>query len=905
MARERPYLFAMNGGEVSPLALGRVDLQRMRITAQKMTNCFPRVIGPMQFRPGTRYLGRVTSDLKTRQLPFIFGAGDTAMVELYNQGMRVAIDGTVLTRTAVSTSVTNGDFSSATGWTLTTSNGGIATIAGGTLTLNGSVRGSRPKCERSVTVAAPDRNIEHALRLVVTTGPVRLRVGSSSGGEQYIREAEYGAGTYSLAFTPTNNFFITLLISQVERDVVVDSIQVEAAGELTLPAPWLEADLAKCRFDQSGDVIFVTNTSRLYQTRRIERRHNPRSWGLVRHENKDGPYRGKTSNVQLKVSQTNGVGTMTASDAFFVPEHVGTIFRIFHSTVALSQRVAGESQFTDAIRVNGRDNAERGVSISSSGSWSGAITFQVSYDEGETWLVAYSQGSNVGTVYVPGNYNQVVMVRVGFGPGNWNSGIMTVNMGYDGGSGWGVVRVTGYNSATSVNVEVLSRIQKYDTFSNEWEEGKFSAVAGYPSAITLFDGRLWLGDNDKVYGSVSDSFDSLDLEVEGDSGPIIRSIATGPVNRALTMLGLSRLAILTSGSEAIGRSSSFDEPMTPTNFSIKDASTQGSADVMAVKMDRAGIYVQRSGKRVYILRYDVEAQDYVSVDVSKYNPTILANNVIGIAVQRQPDTRVWFWMTDGKAACLIYEPSEDVISWCRFETDGVIEDIAVLSNIEADDVFMIVKRTISGVDRRYRERLAYDTEAMGGTNNYIADAFAVNDLVASAVVSGLSHLEGKQVVAWASGLPVLDVNGAPQLFTVTGAQYNLPAAITGRVISGLYYEGLWKSTKLAYAIPDGTAISQKKQVMTVAPLLYSTHLQGVLFGQTFTKMDPLPRMIKMEPRALNSMLTDLDEDGGYDYDAFALPGSWSNDARLCMKMRAPMPAICLGTVMTVEGHSSG
>ncbi len=41
--REKSYLFAMNGGEVSPLALGRVDLSRMRISAEVMKNCYLRL----------------------------------------------------------------------------------------------------------------------------------------------------------------------------------------------------------------------------------------------------------------------------------------------------------------------------------------------------------------------------------------------------------------------------------------------------------------------------------------------------------------------------------------------------------------------------------------------------------------------------------------------------------------------------------------------------------------------------------------------------------------------------------------------------------------------------------------------------------------------------------------------
>lgn len=907
MARERPYLFAMNGGEVSPLALGRVDLARMRITAQKMLNCFPRVIGPMQFRPGFEYLGQVTSDLKTKQVPFIFAADDTAMVELFNLGYRVIIGGVVLTRPAVSSVVTNGDFSSGTGWTLVTTNSGVASISGGLLTFNTSVRGGTALCRRQVTVAVPDRNIEHALRIVVNNGPVRFRAGATSGTDDYIRETELKTGVYSLTLTPTNNFFVQFSAEQ-ERNVSVDSITIEAAGEVIIPAPWLEANLNQCRTDQSGDVIFVANSSRLYQTRRIERRHNSRSWGIALHENKDGPWSGKTANVGMtaNVGIANGIGTLSSSLPFFLPEHVGAIFRVFHPSTDFTQAVSNSDRYTDTVRVTGKTNPERTVGITISGTWSGRLAIQVSYDDGETWSQAGSQNGNNNFNFNPGDPNQVCLVRVGFAPGDYTSGIATIRLNYTGGGGWGVVRVTGYTSSTSVAIEKMTRLHMNNVLTTDWEEGKLSSASGWPSSLAFFDGRLWMGDKDNVYGSVSDDFSSLDLDVEGDSGPIIRSIATGPVNRALSMLGLARLAILTTGAESIGRSSSFDEPMTPTNFSIKDASTQGSADVAAVKVDRFGVFIQRSGKRVYILRYDVEAQDYTSADVSKYNPTILAANVIGVAVQRQPDTRIWFWMADGKAACLVYEPSEDVISWCSIETDGTIEDVSILPNVEADDVFAIVRRNINGVNKRYRERLAYDTDAMGGIDNKIADSFFSADLVASAVVTGGGHLNGEQVVAWANGLPLLDAAGEPQLFTVAGGQFDLPAAITGRVYAGLPYEGRWKSTKLAYAAPDGSAMSQKKQVVGVAPLLYSTHSRGILFGKSFTgNMDAVPRMIGMVPRAMNTMLSDLDEEGGYDYDQFALPGSWSNDSRLCMKMRAPMPAICLATVLTMEAHSSG
>ena len=268
-----------------------------------------------------------------------------------------------------------------------------------------------------------------------------------------------------------------------------------------------------------------------------------------------------------------------------------------------------------------------------------------------------------------------------------------------------------------------------------------------------------------------------------------------------------------------------------------------------------------------------------------------------MAVQRQPDNRIWFVLSDGTAACLIYEPSEDVIAWVTFQTDGLIEDVIVLPNTSSDDVYMVVNRTIGGVTKRYREKLAYDSQAQGGTDNYMADSYVVKDIVATATVTGLAHLEGKSVVVWAAGSPVLDASYNPKTYVVAGGQIVLDAALTGRVIVGLYYEGQWKSTKLAYAAQTGTAMSQKKIIQEIAPIFYTTHNRAVKFGSNFTgNMDFLPRVIKGLDAGINAMLSD------YDYDGFALPGTWDNDARLCLTMRAPMPATVIGIGILMEAH---
>ena len=452
--------------------------------------------------------------------------------------------------------------------------------------------------------------------------------------------------------------------SEAER--IVDSIVVASAGTMEIVAPWAEDDLFTLRYAQSGDVMYLVSSLGTYHPKRIERRA-AESWSLTTYEFKDGPFRGKSADVTLTPNARTGNGTLTASAPFFDAGHVGAVFRLTHRRTSVSSVLTDGDRYTDSMRVSGNakyDNDsdgtdektdERDVTFTISGTWVGTISLQVSYDDGDTYQETEQWTANVGPITrTPGYANSVAFARLGFQAGDYTSGSATIAATYTGGGGDGYLRITGVTNSTTATYEVISRL--HDAAAcNDWEEGTFSTYRGFPTAIGLFEGRLWFGNSDKIFGSVSDDFASFDLNTEGDSGPIIRTVATGPVNAVKWIVGAARVCFGTSGSEPVGRSSSFDEPLSPTNFSLKDVSNQGSADVQAVKVDTSAVFVQRSGKRAYELFYSIDKQDYTSSDLTRYHPTILEGSVRVMAVQRQPDTRIWFVMNDGTAAVIVYE----------------------------------------------------------------------------------------------------------------------------------------------------------------------------------------------------------------------------------------------------------
>lgn len=886
-------LLAFNRGVVSPLALARVDLKRLALSAEQQTNWMPRSLGSMMLRPGLGYIGSTKSDAAAKHIPFIFSTDDTAILELTDSVLRVRVSESVISRGSVSSAVTNGNFTSnITNWTDADESGAASTWhASGYAQLVGTGFNSAI-LRQEVTVAGADQGDEHALRIVVVRGRVTLRVGSSAGGQQYISDTALGVGTHSIAFTPTGNFHIQLA-NRSAAAALVDSINVEGSGNLELPTPWLAADLDNVRWSQSGDVVFVACEG--YQQRRIERRAT-RSWSIVLYQPEDGPFRVvNTSTITLAPSAVTGDITLTASKDLFRSTHVGALFRISSVGQRVELDIGAENQFTDEIKITG---TSRSFTIVKSGTWTATLTLQRSVSEPGAWVDVTTFTTAGNTTYDDGLTNQIIYYRIGVKTGAYTSGTVEAALEFAAGSITGIVRVTGFTSATQVSASVLEALGG-TTASDDWSEGEWSDFRGWPTSVALYEGRLWWAGKDKIIASVSDAFESFDDEIEGDSAPINRSIGSGPVDTINWLLPLQRLLVGAEGAELSARSSSFDEPLTPTNFNIKEASTQGSKAIAAVKADSRGIYVQRSGLRVYELAYDINANDYASTDLTILVPEFGDPGFTHMAVQRQPDTRVHCLRSDGTVAVMLYNPAEDLKCWVDVETDGTVEDIFVLPGTEEDAVYYLVNRTINGGTKRYLEKWALESACRGATLNKQADSYITfTNGPASATVTGLTHLIGESVVVWADGKCLDDAAGDIATFTVNGsgeitltdggASY---AATTG--IVGLPYCARFKSAKMAYAASMGTALGQRKRITSLGLILYKTHHLGLTFGRDFDNMDDLPQVVEGATVTTDTIHDQL------DLDALAFPGAIDTDSRLCLEANAPRPCSIMAAIAGV------
>jgi hypothetical protein len=795
-----------------------------------------------------------------------------------------------------------------------------AIFKSGHWTLNPTSIGALAQIRKRVVVS--DTGTEHSLDIHVSRGPVTLRVGTADAGDDLISETVLGTGYHNLAFTPQSTHFHILFQSSELADRIINSLQIGDSGIVQIETPWETVNLDDVRYDQSADVIYVDCDT--ISPRKIERRGTGRSWSVVEYQPNDGPFRpAASSNAKLSVSHKYGNTKLNSDLPFFRNSQVGALMRLFTSGQSGLWPLGAKDAATDAVQVTGisdtgaaTGNSEREVSISVAGTWSGTAQVERSFDGPDIGFhpatpnfmanaAATDTGTFTRTVHDKDD-NITAWYRVRLTA--YTSGVALVTIAYKGGGVNGIARITGHNSSTDVNIEVLSRFSDTGP-TDSWQEGEFSGRRGFPTAVSLYSGRLGHAKKATLFLSASDDYENFDDEQVGDAAPIIRTLGSGPVDSIVYLLALLRLVIGTSGAEIELRSSSLDEPVTPDNSNARIFSTQGSANLRALRLDTKGIFVQRSGQRMFMigagLRDASAFGEYSNSELTMLVPDLLEAGIVSVAIQRQPDTRIHAALANGKVGILTYEPDEEVLCWSMWETDGAVERVMVLPGTNEDAVYYHVNRTINGATKRFLERWALESETKGDTGlTFLMDCAKQGTTNGTAIVSGFAHLAGEALVAVAQDTGQVaamrdlspDTAGIQKTYLVdTGAgTITLDTGNFTNVVAGLPYTATYKSTKLAYAAEAGTALAQMKRTDKIGFVLHRVHNNALFFGNDTGKLDALPR--KIDGGALVNPDKIFDS---LDQVAVPFPGLWDADSRIVLRAKSPRPVTVMAAVPTV------
>jgi hypothetical protein len=447
----------------------------------------------------------------------------------------------------------------------------------------------------------------------------------------------------------------------------------------------------------------------------------------------------------------------------------------------------------------------------------------------------------------------------------------------------GRAKIVQYLTATTVNV--VTEFPFFDTTaiaSGDWEiesgyEDVWSSTKGWPRTATFHQGRLYFGGSKSrpstVWGSIVGLFFDFDPTEGLDDDALEATLDTNTFNAITDIISGRDLTMFTTGGEFYVPQQGL-EPITPTSFFLQATSRNGSKPGIRVQQLENGIlFIQRQGKSLAEIQYSDTQLTYVTSKISLLSGHLLKTPK-RMALRRAVDTDENDLLLvvngdDGTMAAYSLMRSQNVIAPSELITaQGSFLDVSV----DITTIYAVVKRTISGTDQYYVEKVEHglltDSAKTGG---------------AAASVS-MSHLVGKEVNIILDGIVQANQTVA------AGGTVTFPRSSTTSYEVGLPITVQATTMPIDLKVQTGTRLGFKKRIVEVNALVLETQ-NMVING------------IEVPFRSFDTPLT-LDADVPEFTGTKVLHGilGYSNESKITITQNAPLKFTLLGMEYKVAVH---
>jgi hypothetical protein len=510
-------------------------------------------------------------------------------------------------------------------------------------------------------------------------GPIERRGGSLFVGEQK-------PGTFTRSWLPKFHFneqqaYVLEMGPEYLRfftqrgQLTLDDAAYEIAQDYAADDLGEAAGTFRPSYVQSRDQVFFAAAA---HPPKVLSRLGATSWTWGDLDLFGGPFKDQNEadiGVSLgAITEVGGTTTLTAGSPIFQAGHVGSLFEVEGETVGTTLWVTGLAVAPgSAIRWDGR-------------------------------YFLTTLGGTTGTI-----------------PPTHDSG--TVN---DGGVSWTykhagrtVVKITSYVSPTLVNVEIATPITGDAAAPNvtrKWSFGAWSDVEGWPTEVAFFRERLVFGRGTSIWLSCAGDYGNFSARTGGlitDENAISLQVANARADEIRWLQGAQSLLIGTAGGISILREQTAQLAFGPGNVTIIPGPVVGASTIPPLETPSGQVlYVDRTRTAIRAISYSADSDSFAAPDITRLAEHILRAGVVDIAYQLHRDSIVWALLENGELAALTYDAAEGVFAWARHQVAGpeaFIEAIQVIPCPDAtnrrDDLWLLVRRTIEGVTKRYLEVL--------------------------------------------------------------------------------------------------------------------------------------------------------------------------------------------------------
>lgn len=381
----------------------------------------------------------------------------------------------------------------------------------------------------------------------------------------------------------------------------------------------------------------------------------------------------------------------------------------------------------------------------------------------------------------------------------------------------GIIEITELLNNTMARGTIRKELDDaLDMLSGAWslESSQWSDALGWPRTGTYQGGRLVPADTNRFplrfWGSRISVPDDFGLGPNPDD-PYQYDLYATQGSPILWIAGERNLLAGTARNEFSIRGD-LGASITSTSVDAQSPTALGSISIQPIRAPSAIFFVHRSGNRLYESILNLNLTQNVERDVqdrSVLAESLTASGIRAIAYQHGNRPIVWVVAANGTLRTLTYLREQVIAGWSQQSTQGIVLDVCVIPHPDGDrdQVWLMVDRgsTVPFIE--------FFEDNAGFYSHLTVDSAVVSSVdPASNVITGLDHLNGKEVVVLVDGvqqIPQVVASGSvtvetagllrevglafiPRLITLRPVVGNVP--LNGLIVSNFHVSLTFQST---------------------------------------------------------------------------------------------------------------
>ena len=284
-----------------------------------------------------------------------------------------------------------------------------------------------------------------------------------------------------------------------------------------------------------------------------------------------------------------------------------------------------------------------------------------------------------------------------------------------------------------------------------WSMGAWGNVQGYPCACTMYQDRLVLAGSNLQPQTIwmSRTGDYADFSTSDplrDDDAVNITLAGSRADGIHSLIAAGDLLVFTNGGEWKVKGAGDSGAITPTALAAHQQTNIGTRNIQPLIAGGNVILVQAQGRKVFALGYDLNTDGYAGSEISIMSSHMFeGKKIVDMAYQQEPDSLLWFVLSDGTCAVCTYNPEHEVIGWSRQVFIKQIAGISAMTSETKTEIFcwsndytllyMKDRTTEAGYadyDGNYESRMRTLRLAGGGEDG---SAYTSEKLIARLIVS--------------------------------------------------------------------------------------------------------------------------------------------------------------------------